>query len=80
MPTAAYAALPQPTTLPVYRISNDYLRESAPQFRKTSFKKLKYHSPLEKESQKPSRMAKADAEGGQRGACEWERRTQGTRL
>ncbi len=27
---------------------------------------LKYHSPLEGESQKPSRMAKADAEGGRR--------------
>ena len=27
-----------------------------------------YHSPLEGESQKPSRMAKADAEGGRRGA------------
>ena len=28
---------------------------------------LKYHSPLEGESQKPSRMAKADAVGGRRG-------------
>ena len=33
-----------------------------------------YHSPLEGESQKPSRMAKADAEGGQRGASERQRR------
>ena len=40
------------------------LRASAPQFRKTSFKKRKYHSPLEGESQKPSRMAKASAVGG----------------
>jgi hypothetical protein len=43
--------------------SIDCLRASAPQSRKTSFKKLKYHSPLEGESQKPSRMAKPDAVG-----------------
>ena len=34
---------------PVYGV------EDAPRFRKTSFKKRKYHSPLEGESQKPSR-------------------------
>ena len=45
-----------------------------PQFPQTSFKKLKYHSPLEGESQKPSPQAKADAVGGQRGASERQRR------
>jgi len=44
--------------------SIDYLRASAPQSRKTSFKKLKNHSPLEGESEKSSRMAKADPVGG----------------
>ena len=48
------------------RGSMDYLRASAPQFHKNVFKKLKNHSPLEGESQKPSRMAKADAVGGRR--------------
>ena len=47
---------------PVYRIN------SVPLFI------TRYHSPLEGESQKPSRMAKADAEGGQRGASERQRR------
>ena len=37
-----------------------------PQFRKTSFKKLEHHSPLEGESERSSRMAKADPEGGHR--------------
>ena len=37
---------------------------SAPQFPLTSFKKLEYHSPLEGESERSSRMAKADPVGG----------------
>ena len=44
--------------------SVDYLRASALQFRETSFKKLEYHSPLEGESERSSRMAKADPVGG----------------
>ena len=35
---------------PVYGVE-----DAPPRFRKTSFKKRKYHSPLEGESQKPSR-------------------------
>ena len=35
-----------------------------PRFRKTSFKKLEYHSLLEGESERSSRMAKADPVGG----------------
>ena len=44
--------------------SNDYLPASAPQMGKTSFKNLRYHSPLEGESERSSRMAKADPVGG----------------
>ena len=35
-------------------------------FPQTSFKKLDYHSPLEGESERSSRMAKADPVGGRR--------------
>ena len=44
--------------------SIDYLRASAPQFRKASFKKLEYHSPLEGESQKPEPNGEGFCGGG----------------
>ena len=47
-----------------YKASVIPRRSSRPPFPPTSFKKLEYHSPLEGESQKSSRMAKASAVGG----------------
>ncbi len=39
---------------------------------KAPFASLKYHFPLEGESQKPSRIAKPDAVGGRRGVARWQ--------